>query len=94
MFGVAIGILVMRYAAGLFSIVVEKALVLKTAAYILVFNIGVELILKISASTNSPTGPASAFPLPPSPCAWRMPISPSCAFFARCCCGCHRDWGL
>lgn len=46
MLGVAIGILVMRYAAGLFSVVVEKAPVLKTAAYILVFNIGVELILE------------------------------------------------
>ncbi len=46
MLGVAIGILVMRYAAGGFSILVEKAPVLKTAAYILVFNIGVELILE------------------------------------------------
>lgn len=46
MLGVAIGILVMRYAAGLFSIIVEKAPILKTAAYILVFNIGVELILE------------------------------------------------
>lgn len=46
MLGVAIGILLMRYAAGYFSYVVEKAPVLKTAAYILVFNIGVELILE------------------------------------------------
>jgi len=46
MLGVAIGILVMRYAAGIFAIVVEKAPILKTAAYILVFNIGVELILE------------------------------------------------
>jgi tellurite resistance protein TerC len=44
--GVAIGILVMRYAAGIFSTFVEKAPVLKTAAYILVFNIGVELLLE------------------------------------------------
>mgnify|MGYP000869669133 FL=1 len=44
--GVFIGILVMRYAAGLFSYVVEKAPVLKTAAYILVLNIGIELLLE------------------------------------------------
>ncbi len=46
MLGVAIGILVMRYAAGIFAVVVEKAPILKTAAYILVFNIGVELLLE------------------------------------------------
>lgn len=46
MIGVAIGILVMRFAAGMFSYVVEKEPILKTAAYILVFNIGVELILE------------------------------------------------
>lgn len=44
--GVAIGILAMRYAAGLFSYAVEREPVLKTAAYILVFNIGIELILE------------------------------------------------
>lgn len=46
MLGVAIGILVMRFAAGIFSYVVLKAPILKTAAYILVFNIGVELLLE------------------------------------------------
>jgi tellurite resistance protein TerC len=46
MLGVAIGILVMRFAAGIFSVVVLRAPVLKTAAYILVFNIGVELLLE------------------------------------------------
>lgn len=46
MIGVAIGILVMRFAAGIFSYVVAKAPVLKTAAYILVLNIGVELLLE------------------------------------------------
>jgi len=46
MLGVAIGILVMRYAAGMFSYIVEKAPILKTAAYILVLNIGIELILE------------------------------------------------
>ncbi len=46
MLGVAIGILVMRFAAGIFSVVVQRAPILKTAAYILVFNIGVELLLE------------------------------------------------
>jgi tellurite resistance protein TerC len=36
----------MRFAAGIFSLVVEKAPILKTAAYILVLNIGVELLLE------------------------------------------------
>jgi tellurite resistance protein TerC len=43
--GVGIGILTMRYAAGVFSYAVEREPILKQAAYILVFNIGVELIL-------------------------------------------------
>lgn len=43
--GVAIGILLMRFAAGWFSYVVEREPVLKTAAYVLVFNIGLELLL-------------------------------------------------
>ncbi len=45
MLGVGIGILTMRYAAGVFSYAVEHEPILKQAAYILVFNIGVELIL-------------------------------------------------
>jgi tellurite resistance protein TerC len=43
--GVGIGILTMRFAAGLFSYAVEREPILKQAAYILVLNIGVELIL-------------------------------------------------
>lgn len=46
MLGVAVGILVMRFAAGIFSYVVEKEPILKTAAYILVLNIGIELLLE------------------------------------------------
>jgi tellurite resistance protein TerC len=46
MVGVAIGILFMRFAAGLFSYAVEREPILKTAAYMLVFNIGVELLLE------------------------------------------------
>ena len=46
MLGVAIGILTMRFAAGLFSYAVEREPILKNAAYILVLTIGVELILE------------------------------------------------
>jgi tellurite resistance protein TerC len=46
MVGVAIGILLMRFAAGAFSYIIEKEPILKTAAYILVLNIGVELLLE------------------------------------------------
>ena len=45
MLGVGIGILTMRFAAGIFSYAVEREPILKQAAYILVLNIGVELIL-------------------------------------------------
>jgi tellurite resistance protein TerC len=45
MVGVGIGILTMRFAAGIFSYAVVREPILKQAAYVLVFNIGVELIL-------------------------------------------------
>jgi tellurite resistance protein TerC len=45
MLGVGIGILTMRFAAGIFSYAVTREPILKQAAYILVLNIGVELIL-------------------------------------------------
>lgn len=45
MVGVGIGILTMRFAAGIFSYAVIREPILKQAAYVLVFNIGVELIL-------------------------------------------------
>ncbi len=44
--GVAIGILAMRFAAGAFSYLVERQPILQKAAYILVLNIGVELLLE------------------------------------------------
>jgi tellurite resistance protein TerC len=44
--GVAIGILAMRYAAGIFSYLVEKEPILQKAAYVLILNIGVELMLE------------------------------------------------
>ena len=46
MLGVAIGILTMRFAAGLFAKAVLKEPILKTAAYILVLNIGIQLLLE------------------------------------------------
>ncbi len=44
--GVALGILFMRFAAGWFSYLIEKVPVLKKTAYILVLNIGVELLVE------------------------------------------------
>ena len=44
--GVAFGILAMRFAAGIFSYLVVREPVLQRAAYVLVFNIGVELLLE------------------------------------------------
>lgn len=46
MLGVAIGILAMRFAAGWFSYAVERLPVLKPAAYVLILNIGIQLILE------------------------------------------------
>lgn len=46
MLGVGIGILAMRFAAGLFSYAVERWPILKPAAYVLILNIGVQLILE------------------------------------------------
>jgi tellurite resistance protein TerC len=54
MLGVAIGILTMRFAAGLFSKAVVKEPILKPAAYILVLNIGVQLILEDLARLEIP----------------------------------------
>lgn len=45
MIGVALGILTMRFAAGLFAHLIEKEPILGTAAYLLVLNIGVEFLL-------------------------------------------------
>lgn len=46
MLGVGIGILTMRFAAGIFSYAVTREPILKPAAYVLVFTIGLELILE------------------------------------------------
>jgi tellurite resistance protein TerC len=44
--GVAIGILAMRFAAGIFSYAVEREPVLRPAAYILILSIGIQLIFE------------------------------------------------
>ena len=46
MLGVFIGILAMRFAAGWFSVLVEKEPVLKSAAYILILAIAIELLVQ------------------------------------------------
>jgi tellurite resistance protein TerC len=46
MLGVAIGILTMRFAAGIFSYAIQREPILKPAAYILVLNIGLQLIIE------------------------------------------------
>jgi len=44
--GVGIGILTMRFAAGIFSYAVVREPVLKQAAYILILNIGIQLMIE------------------------------------------------
>lgn len=44
--GVGIGILTMRFAAGVFSYAVLREPILKQAAYLLILNIGIQLILE------------------------------------------------
>ena len=46
MLGVGIGILTMRFAAGIFSYAVLREPILKQAAYVLVLSIGIELFLE------------------------------------------------
>jgi len=46
MLGVGIGILTMRFAAGVFSYLVVREPILKQTAYILILNIGIQLILE------------------------------------------------
>jgi tellurite resistance protein TerC len=45
MIGVALGIITMRFAAGAFTWMIKREPILETAAYIVVFNIGAELLL-------------------------------------------------
>jgi len=45
MLGVALGIVTMRFAAGFFTWMIKREPILETAAYIVVFNIGAELLI-------------------------------------------------
>lgn len=45
MVGVALGILTMRFAAGIFTWLIEREPIIETAAYIIIFNLGLELLL-------------------------------------------------
>jgi tellurite resistance protein TerC len=45
MLGVALGIVTMRFAAGIFTWLIKREPILETAAYIVVLNIGAELLL-------------------------------------------------
>jgi tellurite resistance protein TerC len=45
MFGVFMGIVTMRFAAGIFAWMISREPILKAAAYMVVFNIGLELML-------------------------------------------------
>jgi tellurite resistance protein TerC len=45
MLGVALGIITMRFAAGIFAWLIQREPILATAAYIVVLNIGLELLL-------------------------------------------------
>ena len=56
MFGVAIGIITMRFAAGLFTLMITREPILKPAAYIVVFNIGAELLLNELAGIEFSSG--------------------------------------
>ncbi len=57
MFGVFVGIITMRFAATLFTLMILKEPILKPAAYIVVFNIGAELLLNefVGIEFNSAT---------------------------------------
>ncbi|MDP3046017.1 MAG: tellurium resistance protein TerC [Chloroflexota bacterium] len=56
MFGVAMGILTMRFAAGIFTWMISREPILKAAAYMVVFNIGFELMLSEFAGLEVPSG--------------------------------------
>ena len=55
MFGVAMGIITMRFAAGIFTWMIAREPILKPAAYMVVFNIGFELMLNEFAGVEVPS---------------------------------------
>lgn len=54
MFGVFVGIIAMRFAAGIFTWMIGKEPILKSAAYLVVFNIGAELLLDELVGIETP----------------------------------------
>ncbi len=56
MLGVFVGIITMRFAAGIFTWMILKEPVLESAAYMVVFNIGVELLLNEFMGIEVPGG--------------------------------------
>lgn len=46
MLGVALGILTMRFAAGIFTVLIKREPILAPAAYVLVLNIAIELVIE------------------------------------------------
>ncbi len=56
MFGVFMGILTMRFAAGIFTWMIAREPILKPAAYLVVFNIGFELMLNEFGGVEVPSG--------------------------------------
>jgi tellurite resistance protein TerC len=55
MFGVAMGIITMRFAAGIFTWMIAREPILKPAAYMVVFNIGFELMLNEFGGVEVPS---------------------------------------
>lgn len=56
MLGVALGILTMRFAAGGFTWLITREPVIETAAYIIIFNLGVELLLTTNFNLDISVG--------------------------------------
>ncbi len=52
MVGVGLGIITMRFAAGIFTYLIKREPILSTAAYLVVLNIGVEILLKLFAGMH------------------------------------------
>ncbi len=56
MTGVALGILTMRFAASGFAWIIEREPIVETAAYIIILNLGIELLLSTNFGLDIPTG--------------------------------------
>ncbi len=56
MAGVALGILAMRFAASAFTWIIEREPIIETAAYIIILNLGIELLLSTNFGLDISTG--------------------------------------